>query len=69
MKISIKIEENVGYIFQWLFFPKFIRLSSQYQKAICEVSETHQFYMAMLEERKAEIHKELEQAYSSKQVS
>jgi tripartite motif-containing protein 2/3 len=45
------------------------RLSNQYQKAICEVGETYQFYVSMLEERKAEITKELEQAYSSKQVA
>jgi len=45
------------------------RLSSQYQKALGEVNETYQFYVSMLEERKTEIVKELEQAYSSKQVA
>ena len=45
------------------------RLSSQYQKSLDEVNETFQFYVSMLEERKAEVVRELEQAYSSKQVS
>ena len=45
------------------------RLSSQYQKSLSEVNETFQFYVSMLEERKAEIARELEQAYSSKQVA
>jgi len=45
------------------------RLSSQYQKSLGEVNETFQFYVSMLEERKAEIVRELEQAYSSKQVA
>jgi len=45
------------------------RLSSQYQKSLGEVNETFQFYVSMLEERKAEIARELEQAYSSKQVA
>ena len=34
-----------------------------------EVNETFQFYVSMLEERKAEVVRELEQAYSSKQVA
>ena len=33
------------------------------------MNETFQFYVSMLEERKAEIARELEQAYSSKQVA
>ena len=45
------------------------RLSSQYQKSLDEVNETFQFYVSMLEERKGEVVKDLEQAYSSKQVS
>jgi len=45
------------------------RLSCQYQKSLGEVTETFQFYVSMLEERKAEIGRELEQAYSSKQVA
>ena len=45
------------------------RLSSQYQKSLSEVNETFQFYVSMLDERKAEIARELEQAYSSKQVA
>lgn len=45
------------------------RLSSQYQKSVGEVNETFQFYVSMLEERKAEIVRELEQAYSSKQIA
>ena len=44
-------------------------MSSQYQKSLDEVNETFQFYVSMLEERKAEVVKDLEQAYSSKQVS
>ena len=34
-----------------------------------EVNETFSFYVSMLEERKAEIARELEQAYSNKQVA
>jgi len=45
------------------------RLASQYQKAINEENETYQFYVSMLDERRAEIGRELEQAYSSKQVA
>jgi len=45
------------------------RLTGQYQKAMSEVNETYQFYMSMLEERRTEISRELEQAYSSKQVA
>jgi len=45
------------------------RLASQYQKAINEENETYQFYVSMLDERRAEISRELEQAYSSKQVA
>ena len=45
------------------------RLSSQYQKSLDEVNETFQFYVSMLEERRAEVIRELEQAYSSKQVA
>ena len=44
-------------------------MSSQYQKSLDEVNETFQFYVSMLEERKGEVVRELEQAYSSKQVS
>ena len=44
------------------------RLSSQYKKAMDEVNETYQFYVAMLQERRVEIVKELEQSFSSKQV-
>jgi len=45
------------------------RLASQYQKAVSEVNETYQFYVSMLEERRAEVSRELEQAYSTKQVA
>jgi tripartite motif-containing protein 2/3 len=45
------------------------RLSSQYKKSVGEVNETFAFYVSMLEERKAEISRELEQAYSNKQVA
>ena len=44
------------------------RLSSQYQKSLDEVNETFQFYVSMLEERKAEVLRDLDQAYSGKQV-
>jgi hypothetical protein len=33
------------------------------------VNETYQFYVSMLEERRAELTRELEQAYSTKQVA
>jgi len=45
------------------------RLGNQYQKALSEVNETYQFYVSMLDERRMEIARELEQAYSSKQVA
>jgi len=45
------------------------RLTSQYDKAVAEVTETYNFYMSMLAERKVEVEKELEKLYSSKQVS
>ena len=44
------------------------RLSSQYRKAVDEVNETYQFYIAMLQGRKTEVIKELEQSFRSKQV-
>ena len=44
-------------------------MSSQYQKSLDEVNETFQFYVSMLEERRAEVVRDLDQAYSSKQVS
>ena len=45
------------------------RLTSQYEKAVAEVTETYNFYVSMLAERKSEVVKELEKVYSSKQVS
>merc|ERR1719508_550983 len=45
------------------------RLSSQYRKAFDEVNETFQFYVSMLQERKTEVLKELEQSFSNKQVA
>jgi tripartite motif-containing protein 2/3 len=45
------------------------RLASQYQKAVSEVNETYQFYVSMLEERRGEVSRELESAYSTKQVA
>jgi tripartite motif-containing protein 2/3 len=45
------------------------RLAGQYQKAVSEVNETYQFYVSMLEERRAELTRELDQAYSTKQVA
>merc|ERR1719228_3010720 len=44
------------------------RLTSQYEKAVGEVAETHNFYLSMLSERKMETMKELDKAYSAKQV-
>ena len=44
-------------------------MTGQYEKAVAEVTETFNFYMSMLAERKAEVVKELEKLYSSKQVS
>lgn len=45
-----------------------LRLQNQFQKALGEVEETFQFYVSMLEERKAEVSRELERAFSNKQV-
>lgn len=45
------------------------RLKSQYNKAQNEINETFQFYTSLLEERKAEIMKELDGHYSVKQMS
>ena len=39
----------------------YLRLAGQYQKALSEVNETYQFYVSMLDERRAEIARELEQ--------
>jgi len=44
------------------------RLTSNYEKAVGEVAESHNFYLSMLSERKMETMKELDKAYSSKQV-
>ena len=44
------------------------RLTSQYDRAMAEVAETYNFYMSMLGERRAEVIKELEKAYSNQQV-
>ena len=44
-------------------------MTSQYEKAVAEVTETYNFYVSMLAERKSEVVKELEKVYSSKQVS
>ena len=45
------------------------RLGSQYNKAQNEINETFQFYTSLLEERKAEIMRELDAHYSMKQMS
>jgi len=45
------------------------RLSSQYDKAMGEVTETYNFYMSMLAERKLDVTKEIEKLYSTKQVA
>ena len=45
------------------------RLTGQFEKAMSEVAETYNFYFSMLGERKSEVVKELEKAYSTKQVA
>ena len=45
------------------------RLGQQYNKAQNEINETFQFYTSLLEERKAEIMRELDAHYSMKQMS
>lgn len=45
------------------------RIQSQYQKAQTEITETFQFYRSMLDERKAELLKELESFYKAKTMS
>lgn len=40
----------------------------QYEKAQTEVSETYDFYKAVLEDRMQELQKELESTYKNKQV-
>ena len=44
------------------------RLTRQYEKAMGDVAETHNFYISMLGERRAETIKELEKAYGGQQV-
>ncbi len=45
------------------------RLSAQYNKAQNEINETFQYYTTLLEERKAEIMRELDGHYSMKQMT
>ncbi len=45
------------------------RLSSNYNKAQFEINETFQFYTSLLEERKAEIMRDLDRFYSDKQMA
>ncbi|KAG8200963.1 hypothetical protein JTE90_020599 [Oedothorax gibbosus] len=45
------------------------RLQMQYQKAQAEINDTFNFYVSVLEERKEELMKELEDLYNTKQVS
>jgi tripartite motif-containing protein 2/3 len=45
------------------------RLQVQYHKAQNDINDTYNFYRAMLEERKQESLKELDQAYNTKQVA
>lgn len=45
------------------------RLQMQYQKAQTEITETFQFYCSVLEERKEEVMKELDDLYNTKMVS
>ena len=44
------------------------RIQGQYSKAVSEINETAEFYRSMLEEKKSELFKDLENIYSSKQV-
>jgi len=52
-----------------IFQSSYPRLSSQYEKATGEVTETFNFYMSMLAERKLYVTKEIEKLYSTKQVA
>ncbi|XP_055592422.1 brain tumor protein [Uranotaenia lowii] len=45
------------------------RIQVQYHKAQNEITDTHQFYRSMLDERKAELLKELENFYNTKNMS
>lgn len=45
------------------------RIQVQYHKAQNEITDTHQFYRSMLDERKAELLKELESFYNTKNMS
>ncbi|XP_058819511.1 brain tumor protein [Topomyia yanbarensis] len=45
------------------------RIQGQYHKAQNEITETHQFYRSMLDERRAELLKELESFYNTKNMS
>ena len=45
------------------------RLSAQYNKAQNEINETFQYYTTLLEERKAEIMRELDGHYTMKQMT
>ncbi|EAA13775.5 AGAP010054-PA [Anopheles gambiae str. PEST] len=45
------------------------RIQLQYHKAQNEIEDTHQFYRSMVDERKAELQKELENFYNAKTVS
>lgn len=45
------------------------RIQVQYHKAQNEINDTHQFYRSMLDERKAELLKELESFYNTKNMS
>lgn len=45
------------------------RIQIQYNKAQNEIAETYQFYISMLEERKQELLKELENSYNAKNLS
>ncbi|XP_053693966.1 brain tumor protein [Sabethes cyaneus] len=45
------------------------RIQVQYHKAQNEITDTHQFYRSMLDERKAELLKELQSFYNTKNMS
>lgn len=58
MRAIIKSAENIS-----------ARIQGQYTKAQNEITDTYQFYRSMLDERKAELLKELENVYNSKNMA
>ncbi|XP_031618749.1 brain tumor protein [Contarinia nasturtii] len=58
MRAIIKSAENIS-----------ARIQGQYTKAQNEITDTYQFYRSMLDERKTELLKELENVYNAKNLS